>query len=275
MNIRFKKYWRKTGLNVEWGSLFLSIISEKKPKHFLEIGVFCGVTSRNVCELLNVINDGDFSYTGFDLFGEKVKKLNEEQPEYIKDQKFSNPLKNIYYNFLLRENLNSVQSINKFLTQINFYEKIKNFDIIIDDGSHIQSDQLLNLNFFYKFIDEGGFYIIEDYKFPKYFKHLNDGRKRASAANDSEKGKGGAPSRERKRARAALAVATACLHTAEAWWNTRGAVGSFKFVTSSEWVCDVCNVEHSRDTPVFKCKICNDFDVCVECWGNKVAPSRR
>ena len=105
------------------------------------------------------------------------------------------------------------------------------------------------------------------------FKRYNDGRKRASAANDSEKG--GAPGRERKRARAALAVATACLHTAEAWWNTRGAVGSFKFVTSSEWVCDVCNVEHSRDTPVYKCKICNDFDVCVECWGNKVAPSRR
>lgn len=105
------------------------------------------------------------------------------------------------------------------------------------------------------------------------FKRLNGGRKRASAANDSEEK--GAPSPERKRGRAALAVATVCLHTAEAWWNTRGAVGSFKFVTSWEWVCDVCNVEHSRDTPVFKCKICNDFDVCVECWGNKVAPSRR
>jgi hypothetical protein len=116
LNIKFKKYWRKTGLNREWGNVLLEIISEKKPKHFVEIGVFCGVTSRNICELLNVINDGDFSYTGFDLFGEKVeKKLNEEQPEYIKDQKFSNPLKNIYYNFLLRENLNSVQSINKFL----------------------------------------------------------------------------------------------------------------------------------------------------------------
>ena len=71
-------------------------------------------------------------------------------------------------------NSSDPKSINKFLTNINFYEKIKNFDIIIDDGSHIQSDQLLNLNFFYKFINEGGFYIIEDYKFPKYFKHLND-----------------------------------------------------------------------------------------------------
>ena len=116
MNFKFKKYWRKTGLNEKWGSLLLSIISEKKPKNFLEVGVFCGVTSRNVCELLNTIHNGDFSYTGFDLFGEKTdQELNEAEPEYIKNQKFSNPLKHIYYNLLLKENLNSTISIEKFL----------------------------------------------------------------------------------------------------------------------------------------------------------------
>jgi len=116
LNFKFKKYWRKTGLNEEWGSLLLSIISEKKPKNFLEVGVFCGVTSRNVCELLNTIHNGDFSYTGFDLFGEKTdQELNEAEPEYIKNQKFSNPLKHIYYNLLLKENLNSTISIEKFL----------------------------------------------------------------------------------------------------------------------------------------------------------------
>ena len=116
MNFKFKKYWRKTGLNEEWGSLLLSIISEKKPKNFLEVGVFCGVTSRNVCELLNTIHNGDFSYTGFDFFGEKTdQELNEAEPEYIKNQKFSNPLKHIYYNLLLKENLNSTISIEKFL----------------------------------------------------------------------------------------------------------------------------------------------------------------
>ena len=116
MNFKFKKYWRKTGLNEEWGSLLLSIISEKKPKNFLEVGVFCGVTSRNVCELLNTIHNGDFSYTGFDFFGEKTdQELNEAEPEYIKNQKFSNPLKHIYYNLLLKENLNSTTSIEKFL----------------------------------------------------------------------------------------------------------------------------------------------------------------
>ena len=123
MNLRFKKYWRKTGLNKEWGNILLSIILEKKPKHFLEVGVFCGVTSRNICELLNNIHDGDFSYTGFDLFGEKIdQKLNESEPEYIKNQKFSNPLKHIYYNLLLKENLNSIQSIKKFLKK--FKKKI-------------------------------------------------------------------------------------------------------------------------------------------------------
>ena len=62
----------------------------------------------------------------------------------------------------------------KFLSKINFFDSIKYFDFIIDDGSHIQSDQLIALNFFYKYVSNNGFYIIEDYKFPNYFKHLND-----------------------------------------------------------------------------------------------------
>ena len=64
--------------------------------------------------------------------------------------------------------------MSKFLSKINFFESMKNFDVIIDDGSHIQSDQLNALNFFYKYVSMGGFYIIEDYKFPNYFNHLND-----------------------------------------------------------------------------------------------------
>ena len=52
-NIKYKKYWRKTSLKQEGiGESFLKLIIEKKPKNFLEIGVFHGVTSRNVCELL-------------------------------------------------------------------------------------------------------------------------------------------------------------------------------------------------------------------------------
>ena len=153
MNFKFKKYWRKTGLNEEWGSLLLSIISEKKPKNFLEVGVFCGVTSRNICELLNNIHDGDFSYTGFYLFGEKTeKKLNEVEPEYTKSQKFSNPFKHIYYNLLLKENLNSIESVKKFLNKFK-----KNINLIKGDTNKtLKQVDLSRIDF--AFIDGGHSY---------------------------------------------------------------------------------------------------------------------
>jgi|TARA_B110000211_G_scaffold9777_1_gene10320 predicted O-methyltransferase YrrM len=153
LNFKFKKYWRKTGLNEEWGSLLLNIVSEKKPKNFLEVGVFCGVTSRNVCELLNTIHNGDFSYTGFDLFGEETdQELNEAEPEYIKNQKFSNPLKHIYYNLLLKENLNSTTSIEKFL------KKFKNNINLIkgDTNKTLSQADLSKIDF--AFIDGGHSY---------------------------------------------------------------------------------------------------------------------
>ena len=115
MDFKFKKYWRKTGLNPKWGNKLIKIINEKKPHHFLEIGVFCGVTSRNICEFLNLIHNGNFSYTGVDLFGDESNKNDEIKPEYILNQKFSNPLKHFYYNLYLKENLNSIKSVKKFL----------------------------------------------------------------------------------------------------------------------------------------------------------------
>jgi len=153
LNIKFKKYWRKTGLNKEWGTILLKIISEKKPKHFLEVGVFCGVTSRNICELLNNIHDGDFSFTGFDLFGEKIEhEINEVEPEYVKSQKFSNPLKHIYYNLLLNENLNSIESIKKFLKKFE-----KNISLVKGDSNKtLEQTDLSKIDF--AFIDGGHSY---------------------------------------------------------------------------------------------------------------------
>ena len=153
MSFKFKKYWRKTGLKEEWGNLLLNIIAEKKPKHFLEIGIFCGVTSRNICELLNTIYNGDFSYTGFDLFGEKVdQKLNEVEPEYIKSQKFSNPLKHFYYNIFLKENLNSMESIEKFLKKFK-----KNINLVKGDSNKtLNQHNLSKIDF--AFIDGGHSY---------------------------------------------------------------------------------------------------------------------
>ena len=154
MNFKFKKYWRKTGLNEKWGNTLIELILEKKPKNFLEIGVFCGVTSRNICELLNNIHRGDFSYIGFDLFGEKLNQnLNESEPEYIKSQKFSNPLKHIYYNIIFKENLNSKESIEKFLSKFK-----TNITLVKGDTNRTLKERDLSKVDF-AFIDGGHSYI--------------------------------------------------------------------------------------------------------------------
>ena len=167
MHFKFRKYWRKTGLDEEWGNTLLELIVKKNPKHFLEIGVFCGVTSKNICETLNLIHKGNFSYTGIDLFGERlINSSNEAEPKYIKDQKFSNPLKHVYYNILLRENLNSLESIEKFLKKfknnINLIKgdtnkvlkqiDLKKIDFAFIDGGHSYKTVYNDLNILFSFM---------------------------------------------------------------------------------------------------------------------------
>ena len=167
MQFKFRKYWRKTGLNEEWGNTLLELIVKKNPKHFLEIGVFCGVTSKNICETLNSIHKGNFSYTGIDLFGESlINSSDEAEPKYIKDQKFSNPLKHVYYNILLRENLNSLESIEKFLKKfknnINLIKgdtnkvlkqiDLKKIDFAFIDGGHSYKTVYNDLNILFSFM---------------------------------------------------------------------------------------------------------------------------
>ena len=58
----------------------------------------------------------------------------------------------------------------------NIEKKFRNikFRIIIDDGSHFLNDIIHNLKFFFRFVESGGFYVIEDFKLPELFKHFND-----------------------------------------------------------------------------------------------------
>jgi hypothetical protein len=58
----------------------------------------------------------------------------------------------------------------------NFFKKkkVSSFDIIIDDGSHILSNILKNLIFFFNYLKPGGIYVVEDYKHPNYYSYLND-----------------------------------------------------------------------------------------------------
>ncbi len=153
MSLNYKSYWRKTGLKGKWGNIFLERLLNHNPKNVLEIGVFCGVTARNICDFLYKAHGNNFNYVGIDLFGkdQSVEK-NEIAPTFLKDQKFSNPFKNIYYNYILKENLNSIESVNKFLNQYN-----KNIKLIAGDTNKVLNEiDLKNIDF--TFLDGGHSY---------------------------------------------------------------------------------------------------------------------
>ena len=153
MNLKYKTYWRKSGLKGKWGNIFLERLSNHNPKNVLEIGVFCGVTARNTCDLLSKTNEKNFSYIGIDLFGSDQNEHKDEiKPKFLKDQKFSNPLKNIYYNYILRENLNSVQSVSKLLKEYK-----DNIRLIAGDTNKVLKEiDIQNIDF--TFLDGGHSY---------------------------------------------------------------------------------------------------------------------
>ena len=99
--MKYKKYYRKTSLKQPGvGDFFLNEIINKKPKLFLEVGVFHGVTARNVCEALYEIHGNDFKYIGLDLF----EKNEENENEVIPNTNFSNPLKTYLLRYIKRQN---------------------------------------------------------------------------------------------------------------------------------------------------------------------------
>ena len=175
MKIKFKKYWRKTSFkNSEDGLFFLNHIKKIKPKNFLEIGVFHGVTSKNVCELLYSLHGNDFKFTGIDLFSTNTE---ESKDEFIPNTTFSNPLKTIYYRYIARVDPYSLESVlnllskfkknidiikgnsNKVLKEIN----INKIDYVFLDGGHkfkTVKDDLENLT---QVIDNNGIILCDDY----------------------------------------------------------------------------------------------------------------
>ena len=178
MKLNYKTYWRKTGLKGKWGNIYLERISYHKPKNFLEIGVFCGVTARNTCDFLKEINGESFNYIGIDLFGgEKNNSTDEIEPKFLLNQKFSNPLKNIYYNLLLRENLNSISSVQKFLEKYK-----KNIKLIAGDtNSVLASIDLNKIDFI--FLDGGHSYETVTNDLEILYKSLN-GKKAVVLCDD-------------------------------------------------------------------------------------------
>ena len=194
MQLKYKSYWRKSGLKGKWGNIFLERLLNHNPKNVLEIGVFCGVTARNTCDFLNKVNVKNFSYIGVDLFGGYQNEHKDEiEPTFLKNQKFSNPLKNIYYNYILKENLNSIKSVSKLLK--NYTDNIKliagdtnkvlkeldlqNVDFTFLDGGHSYQTVINDLTILYEVMkDKKKVILCDDYGkesyIPEVEKAIND-----------------------------------------------------------------------------------------------------
>ena len=178
-NFKYKEYWRKAVLKKYFGQVFIDLVKQQNPKNFLEIGVFTGVTARNVCELLSLINNKDFFYLGIDLFENFQEAIsNEVVPEFlVNKQNFSNPLKSLVYNFLLKEKLNSLDSVSKFLKKFENNIELKKgnslsilpktdlkiFDMIFVDGGHSYETVKFELEIILKNIKHNCLVVCDDY----------------------------------------------------------------------------------------------------------------
>ena len=144
--MEYKKYFRKTSLKKKkHSSFFLDQIKLAKPKYFLEVGVFHGVTARNVCELLYQIHQNDFKYIGLDLFGENE----ENKSEIIPNIKFNNPLKKIYFQYIKRQDPYSLESVSDLL------KKFKNNVHLIKGNSNKILKKIDMFKIDYVFLDGG------------------------------------------------------------------------------------------------------------------------
>ena len=172
--MKYKKYFRKTSLKQKGhGEIFLNEILKAKPKIFLEIGVFHGVTARNICELLYDIHKDDFKYIGLDLF----EKNEENKSEIIPETKFNNPLKNFYFKFIKRQEPYSLDAVKDLLKKFeknvhlikgnsnNILKKIDmtKVDFVFLDGGHQYETVKNDLTNCSDVIKNGGVVLCDDY----------------------------------------------------------------------------------------------------------------
>jgi hypothetical protein len=173
--MKYKKYYRKTSLKQKGvGDFFLNEVLKKKPKCFLEIGVFHGVTARNVCEMLFEINGNDFKYVGLDLFEESDENKNEVIPNTTFS---SNPVKQFYYKYIKRQNPYSLESVedllrkfknNIYLIKGNSNKVLRKIDMtkidyVFLDGGHEYNTVLNDLNCCIEVINNNGTVLCDDY----------------------------------------------------------------------------------------------------------------
>jgi hypothetical protein len=172
--LKYKKYFRKTSLKQKGvGEFFLNEILLRRPKTFLEVGVFHGVTARNVCELLYKVHGNEFNYIGLDLFEES----SENENEVIPNTKFSNPLKTIYFEYIKRQNPYSKKAVEELLSKFkdnislikgnsnSLLKKIdmSKIDYVFLDGGHDYLTVMNDLNCSIDVINNDGTILCDDY----------------------------------------------------------------------------------------------------------------
>ena len=103
--------------------------------------------------------------------------LNDIKNEFIPNTSFSNPFKNIYYKYLIRENPYSVKSVSNLLKKFkknvtilkgNSNELLKNlnlnnFDYVFLDGGHRYETVLNDLNLLTNVLNNNGVILCDDY----------------------------------------------------------------------------------------------------------------
>ena len=116
---------------------------------------------------INILEIGSFAGASAAAFVKYFRKSN----VYCFDINISNfkyKSKNIH---VFGIDINNKNKNIKTLTEIFTKNNFKEFDIIIDDGSHNLTDILKGLKFFFKFLKKRGIYIIEDFKHPNYYEY--------------------------------------------------------------------------------------------------------
>ena len=172
--MKYSKYFRKTSLKQKGhGETFLKEVFNKKPKSFLEIGVFHGVTARNVCELLYQIHGNDFKYVGLDLF----EKSDENKFEVIPSTNFKNPFKKFYHQYITRQDPYSIEAVSnllkKFKNQVHLIQGNSNqvlkkmdmskIDFVFLDGGHEYNTVVNDLNSCIDVLKFNGSILCDDY----------------------------------------------------------------------------------------------------------------
>ena len=181
--MNFKYYFRKSSFkkDIKSANILLEQIEKYKPKNFLEVGVFQGVTSRNICEKLNLINDGNFLFHGIDIFEDTNSSIDNKEMT-IKHNKLSNPFKHLIFNVILKKDLFSIESVyeflNKFKDNIHLYKgfsdtqlskvDLSKIDMIFLDGGHSYETVSSDLSLILKEIKKGKVIICDDYDQTSY-----------------------------------------------------------------------------------------------------------